>query len=313
MATRVAPSKSISASGAVFPRIGAPEHGHAQKRDVQIGTGPYRQLRASNCLIRAGSANAKHQYGGPHGTESAVAVVQESHSQTNNRPSGTASKVRTQKSGYAPAAKQRTSPGWAKSAAEPGLLERARSGDSAAFGELSERCRLPLLRTAWRILRDEADAQDSVQDSLLSAFVNLRTFDGRSTFLTWATRITINCSLMRLRIRQKHYKKRVEAEIDEGCDKTACPTLSPEQAVGRDEQERQLLSAIASLPEKYRTVIEIKELQDRTFQETASLLGIPVPTTKARVFRAKGLLKRRLASMWRLRCQCPFEPQPRKA
>jgi hypothetical protein len=61
--------------------------------------------------------------------------------------------------------------GWAKSSAESALLESAKSGDASAFGELSERCRAPLLRIARRILRDEADAQDSVQDSLLNAFV----------------------------------------------------------------------------------------------------------------------------------------------
>jgi RNA polymerase sigma factor (sigma-70 family) len=184
-----------------------------------------------------------------------------------------------------------------KSRAERALLENAKSGDTAAFGELAQRCRAPLMRTARTILRDEADSEDSVQDSLLNAFANLRNFDGRSTFLTWATRITINCCLMKLRSRRRHYERRVDSQIMEQVStRLASPTLNPEQVVMRDVEQRQLKLAIAALPAKLRSVIEIKELQGRSAPEAASLLKISVPATKARMFRAKGLLKRSLSS-----------------
>ena len=201
--------------------------------------------------------------------------------------------------GFAPAAGTRTSSGCAKNSSEPRLLERARSGDHCAFGELSERCRAPLLSIARRILRDESDAQDSVQDSLLNAFVSLGRFDGRSTFLTWATRITINCCLMRLRSRRKHYERRVDADVtEEEYKEIGCAALNPEQATTRDEEKRLLHLAIAALPETLRTVVEIKELQERSMKEAASLLGISLTAAKSRLFRAKGLLKRRLSSEW---------------
>lgn len=185
----------------------------------------------------------------------------------------------------------------AKKSPEFGLLERARRGDHSAFGELSERCRARLLTLARRIVRNEADAQDSVQDSLLSAFVNLRRFNGRSAFFTWVTRITINCCLMKLRSRRKYYGSRMEADhTGEEYEEIECATLNPEEAAVRDEESRMLHVTIGSLPETLRIVVEMKDLRDRSIKETASLLGISVAAAKARLFRARGLLAGRLSS-----------------
>lgn len=221
-----------------------------------------------------------------------------------HRPFRFSPKGPIQRWGFAPAPERGTWPGCAKTTVESCLLKRARSGERSAFDELSERCRASLLRIARGILRDEADAQDSVQDSLLSAFVNLKRFDGRSTFLTWATRITINCCLMRLRSRRKYYERRVNAQVtDEQYKEIGCATPNPEQTAIRDEEKRLLHLAIDVLPEPLRMVVEIKEIQDRSLEETASLLGISVTAAKARLFRAKGLLKRRLCSKWGPRYQ----------
>jgi|SRR5271168_4724336 len=223
--------------------------------------------------------------------------MSKSHSQTNiaawSRPTGTSIGVWS----FARAPKSRNCPEFTKVSADFILLQRAKSGDSAAFAELSERCRLPLNRIARRILRDEADAEDSVQDSLLNAFVNLLSFDGRSTFLTWATRITINCCLMRLRGRRRYYETYLDSEIAEAYRGVGRATLNPEQITTRSMEDRQLHLAIASLPEKLRVVVEIKELQDRTVREVALLLGISETATKARLRRAKGFLKRRLSPL----------------
>jgi len=222
--------------------------------------------------------------------------MRESYSQTNigtcSRPAGTWIGERS----CAGVPKSRNCPEFTKVSVDLFLLQRARSGDSAAFAELSERCRLPLTRIARRILRNEADAEDCVQDSLLNAFVKLRSFDGRSAFLTWATRITINCCLMRLRVRRRYHQACFDSEItEEVYGSIGRMTLNPEQIITRSVEERQLHLAIASLPEKLRIVVEIKELQDRTVREVASLLGISATATKARLRRAKGLLKRRLS------------------
>jgi RNA polymerase sigma-70 factor, ECF subfamily len=100
---------------------------------------------------------------------------------------------------------------------------------------------------------------------------------------------------MRIRSRRKHYTRRLDTEVaDEEYKEIGRARLNPEQAAARDEEDRLLHLAVDALPEKLRVVVEIKELQDRTAQEAASLLGISVTATKARLFRAKGLLKRRV-------------------
>jgi RNA polymerase sigma-70 factor (ECF subfamily) len=237
----------------------------------------------------------QHYVSGSYRGGSAVAVKPHLQSQRNSGSSSIVAKERIWS--YAPAVKLENRLDWARHAAESALLESAKSGDTSAFGELSEQCRAPLFSIARRILRDEADAQDSVQDSLLKAFVNLTRFDGRSTFLTWATRITINCCLMRLRRRRKHQETHVEVEVSAKEPKEMGGTQrNPEQAVREDEEKRLLHLAIDALPEKLRRVVEIKELQDRTTEEAASLLGISVMATKTRLFRAKALLKRLVTS-----------------
>jgi hypothetical protein len=100
---------------------------------------------------------------------------------------------------------------------------------------------------------------------------------------------------MRLRSRRKHHKRRI---TDGEHKEIGCATLNPEQVTRRAEETRLLHLAIDALPEKLRKVVEIKELQDRTAEEAASLLGISVPATKARLFRAKGLLKCLVSSKW---------------
>jgi len=100
---------------------------------------------------------------------------------------------------------------------------------------------------------------------------------------------------MRLRSRRKHYERRVDKAVThEEYEEIRCVRLNPEQVASRDEEEKRLHFAIDALPEKLRSVLEIKELQERTMEETASLLGISVTAAKARLFRAKGLLKRRV-------------------
>jgi RNA polymerase sigma-70 factor (ECF subfamily) len=168
---------------------------------------------------------------------------------------------------------------------DSGLLERARLGDATAFGELSERCRAFLGRIARRILRDNSDTEDAVQEALMNAFVNLKSFDGRSKFSTWATRITINCCLMKLR-KHKYFENSLDPEnMREADGSLRQQPPDPEQVVARDLEVRRLHVAIASLPKKLRIVVEKKELQDRTIVEVASLLKLSEATTKARLFK----------------------------
>jgi len=179
-----------------------------------------------------------------------------------------------------------------QSFAEKELLARARAGDQAAFGELCKRSEPRLLRMARHIVRNEEDAQDAVQEALLNAFRNLSAFDERSSFFTWATRIAINSSLMQLRKRRHFFLKFTDYAPDDLAVKD--PSPGPEALLAEKDEQKLLHEAIRSLPRKLRVVVELKQFQERSIEETASVLSITCPAAKARFFRAKEMLKNRL-------------------
>jgi len=186
---------------------------------------------------------------------------------------------------------------------ESNLVKLARRGDGPAFGELAGWSRERLLKVAKRILGNKADAEDAVQDSLLNAFVKLRTFDGRSTFLTWVTRITINCSLMKLRTRRKYCERHRDPETDNEYEEANCPNLNPEQIVAREEEKKLLHAAVDALPDRVKVAVKVGSLNEQSVEETACSLGVSPGAVKARLFRAKDLLRRKLAGARDPRCQ----------
>ena len=133
---------------------------------------------------------------------------------------------------------------------EQKLVVQAKSGDSSAFGELYERHQLKIYRSAFRILRNEQDAEDAVQQSFQRAFVNLHRFRGDSAFATWVTRIAINEALMMLR------RRRVTTPLFETNNNDVNPTSSidlpddrptPEQAFAEKESRAVVAHAISRL------------------------------------------------------------------
>lgn len=176
---------------------------------------------------------------------------------------------------------------------EASLLSTARSGEVAALEGLYRAHAEKLFRTVHRITRNREDAEDAVQDSLLRAFLHLKSFDGRSTFSTWLTRIGINSALMILR------KKRNSREISAhraGVDETLweVPDSAPNPEIRYAERERQrfLRDAIAGLRPRLRRTLEFHTLQDHSLRETATQIGISASATKARFFHAKAALRK---------------------
>ena len=174
-------------------------------------------------------------------------------------------------------------------------LVQAKAREVNAFAELCERYRQQLLRVAHRITRNHEDSEDAVQDALLSAFVHLSDFDGRSSFATWLTRIAINSALMILR------KKRTSLEIatvgtDDfsgalGCE-IADRAPNPERRYAKSEEERILKDAVQRLRPTLRDVVEVQQLQERSIRETAEVMRVSVAATKARLFNAKIALRK---------------------
>lgn len=157
-----------------------------------------------------------------------------------------------------------------------------------------------LFRTAWSILKSRADAEEAVQGGYLSAFANIGTFEGRSTLSTWLMRIVINEALGRRRAEQRrrwHLEQEGVALLDDyrGALMRGSDTDSPDVTVAREQIRKLLEKAVGGLPDPFRTVFVLREIEGLSSEETAEVLDIPVATVKTRLFRSRRRLQEMLA------------------
>ena len=190
---------------------------------------------------------------------------------------------------------------------EYALLLVAKTGDSAAFEILCKQSANTVFHIARRIMRNNEDAEDVVQESFQQAFIHLKRFNGNSRFSTWLSRIAINAALMKLR--KKH--RFSEVSLDESAETEQRSShvdvqdqaLNPEQLYAQKERQRILSEVINELTPGMRKAIELRELGGRSSEETAQIMGISVTAVKARVFHARKKLRERLnhfvAPAWR--------------
>ena len=184
---------------------------------------------------------------------------------------------------------------------EDDLVARLRAGDEVASVQLVKRYWGPLLSTARRFLKNEEDARDAVQEAFIRAHQAIDGFEGGSTFSTWLHRILINNCLMKLRTR----KRRREESIDEllpsfqedGHEvRNNLPwsdTIADELC--RKETCRLVRELIDQLPETYRTVLLLREIQETDIRDVAALLGVTENAVKIRLHRARQALRALLA------------------
>lgn len=184
---------------------------------------------------------------------------------------------------------------------EQGLKAAAKSGAIAVLDTLYQAHAEKLFRTVRRITRNREDAEDALQDAFLRATLHLQSFDGRSTFCTWMTRIAINSALMILR--KKRSSPEVSAQKSDESDmfwEVADPAPNPEQQYAGQERVRLVRRAIAALRPSIRRALQMHALQDHSLEQTALRIGISVSAAKGRLFHAKaGLRKSRL--LWNVR------------
>lgn len=176
-------------------------------------------------------------------------------------------------------------------------MQRLRVGEDAAFRELVEFNTGAMLAVARRFLRNEDDARDAVQDAFLSAFRALDRFEGDALLSTWLHRITINACLMKLRTR----RRRPEASIDDLLpgfleDGRLAAVGEPWQdradAILESKQSRRLVTeAIDELPDIFRTVLILRDIEGFDTEQTAEALDLTVPAVKTRLHRARQALK----------------------
>jgi RNA polymerase sigma-70 factor (ECF subfamily) len=157
-----------------------------------------------------------------------------------------------------------------------------------------------LFRAAWSILKDRAEAEEAVQAAYVSAFSSMDRFEGRSSLSTWLTRIVVNEALGRLRSGRRR-RARLEAEgvpvLDTYRERlmAGSETAPPDAAVAREQLRRLLEHAIAQMPEIFRTVFVLREVEGLSVEATAEALDIPAATVKTRFLRARKRLQEALA------------------
>jgi len=179
------------------------------------------------------------------------------------------------------------------------LVEAAKSGNHSAFEELWARHSNRAFRSAYRILGNRDDAEDTLQDAWMKAFVHLKAFDGRSKFSTWLTRIAINSALMVLRRKRSHPETSMDwSEDGETWEQWEVPDKRSniEDLYLKKEAEQKLNEAIESLRPPLRFVMEIQRLHYGTNKEIADAAGISAAALKSRLVRARALLRSSLQS-----------------
>jgi RNA polymerase sigma-70 factor (ECF subfamily) len=181
---------------------------------------------------------------------------------------------------------------------ELALVHAAKAGDVSAFEQLVKRYDRNVFRIAQHITQNREDAEDVVQDAFLKAYENLENFQENSKFYTWLVRIAVNEALMKLRRRKtaKTVSLDEDVETEEGSmpREVADWSPNPEQLYDQSELGEILQKTIQGLPQSFRTVFVLRDIEGMSTEETAEMLNLSVPAVKSRLLRARLQLRERL-------------------
>ena len=190
------------------------------------------------------------------------------------------------------------------------LARRVAAGEHGAFEAMMRRYNRALFRTARAILRDDAEAEDALQEAYLQAYRTLGSYRGEARLSTWLARVVANEALMRLR---KQARRSAIVPLQPGMAPEAVELIAeesmhrqPEAQARRAEVRRLLETRIDALPEAYRVVFVLRAVEECSVEETAAILRIPEATVRSRFFRARSLLREGLAAEVDLACEDAF-------
>ena len=183
------------------------------------------------------------------------------------------------------------------SASDPELARRCLAGDERAYRELVQRYQRQVYSLALRMLRVPEDAEDLTQETFIRMFKALDRYDATRPFPAWLFTIAARLSIDHLRRRRLKTVSIFRQEPDTGEEHVLDlqdPGFGPEELAERHEEEQRTESLIGSLPEHYRVVVLLRHQQGLSYEEIAEALRLPLGTVKARIHRARALLKDRL-------------------
>jgi RNA polymerase sigma-70 factor (ECF subfamily) len=189
-------------------------------------------------------------------------------------------------------------------ASESALVARLRGGEDDAYHELLRIHGGRLLAVARRLMRNEEDARDCLQDGLLSAFRSIDGFEGEAKLGTWLHRIVVNACLMRLRARKRRPEELTDPELVEfdrygfRVGPTEMVPTGADALLEREEVREQVRKAIDDLPENYRILLVLRDIEELSTAETAEMLGMTPGAVKVRLHRARLALRKQLGSLF---------------
>ncbi|HSA93348.1 MAG TPA: RNA polymerase sigma factor [Terriglobales bacterium] len=175
------------------------------------------------------------------------------------------------------------------------VVRRVLAGDRALFEILMRRYNQRLYRVARAILREDAEAEDVMQEAYVRAYEHLDQFAGRAKFSTWLTKIAVHEALARAQKRGRFDPLESVADFEgDIMASLSKPEPTPERAAAQEETARMLEQSIEALPAAYRSVLVLRELEEMSTAETAEALGLTESNVKIRLHRAHALLRREL-------------------
>lgn len=189
------------------------------------------------------------------------------------------------------------------------LLAGVRQNDPPACARFVRRFAPRMLAVARRLLGDDAAAEDCVQEAFLNAFRNIDRFEERSSLGTWLHRITVNAALMKLRSDKRRNEGSIEGLLPE-FDQQGCriePIWQTRESVEELVQQREIqeivMSKVGELPDSYRTVFILRDIEEMDTNDVAELMGISEGAVRVRLHRARAALKKLLEPIWDRRRQ----------
>ena len=174
------------------------------------------------------------------------------------------------------------------------LVTASKRGDQDAFALLVQRHQHRIFNLVFRILQQYDEANEVTQETFLAAWQGLPAFRGEAQFSTWLYRIAYNCSQKQLEVRRRDRVLQEAIQAEQTMQTGESMTEHVVSAIDAHERQVFIREQLSTLPTKYRLVLVLRHLQEKTYEEMAEILSMPVGTIKTHLFRARNMLKERL-------------------
>ena len=179
-------------------------------------------------------------------------------------------------------------------------IKQVLKGDQNAFADIVSLYQHKLYQVCYRMLGNKQEAEDIAQEAFVRAYTNLHTFDQKRKFSTWLYRIATNLCIDRIRKKKPDYYLDAEVTGTDGLDlysQIASDDQLPEETIEQMELQDRIQYEIGRLPDKYRTVVVLKYMEELSLQEISEILDMPLGTVKTRIHRGREALRKQLNNL----------------